>query len=175
MDNEIIIKQSQLKQFLIMLLAIIMVAVSIFVFCSDINLFGVNFLNKIIGGFVTIFFGACLLFIIIRFFKPKDILVIDKNGITDNSSAISIGFIPWKDVKSSYITTVSTQTFIAIELNNFEEKLKELSFLKRIMLKINLKMGYAPVSIVLNSTKHKPKEVLEIIQKYKEIYDNDNM
>lgn len=99
MDNEIIIKQSQLKQFLIMLLAIIMVAVSIFVFCSDINLFGVNFLNKIIGGFVTIFFGACLLFIIIRFFKPKDILVIDKNGITDNSSAISIGFIPWKDVK----------------------------------------------------------------------------
>ena len=38
------------------------------------------------------------------------------------------------------------------------------------MIKFNLKMGNAPVSITLNSTNYKPEEVLEIIKNYKSSY-----
>lgn len=167
MDKEVIIKQSQQKQFILVLLGIIMVAGSIFIFNSDLALFGVNGVNKIIGLIGIIFFGACLYFIIKRFIKPIDILIVDRNGITDNSSAISIGFIPWEDVKASYITSVFTQTFIAVEVEDIDKKLKKLSFFKKIMINLNVKMGYAPVSIVLNSTKYNPQEVLEIIQSHR--------
>ena len=57
-----------------------------------------------------------------------------------------------------------TETFICVEVKNIEEKLKELSFYKRNMIKFNLKMGNAPVSITLNSTNYRPEEVSEIIK-----------
>ncbi len=167
MEKEVIIKQSQQKQFSLILLGIIMVFLSAFVFgTNDSYLFGLNFIPKIIGGIGIIFFGACLIFIIKGFISPQNILVIDQKGITDKSSAISIGFISWGDIESCYITTVFNQKFISIDVKNLEEKIKELPFYKRVMINLNRKMGYSPVSITLNSTKYKPEEVLEIIHNY---------
>ena len=170
MDKKFVIKQNQRKQFLLILLSIIMLSGAFFVFFYNKDISEIKYINKIIGAIGIIFFGACLIFIIKRFIKPKDILVIDQNGILDNSTAVSIGFIPWNEIKSVYINRVFTETFICVEVENIEEKLKGLSFFKRNMIKFNLKMGNAPVSITLNSTNYKPEEVLEIIKNYKEVH-----
>lgn len=62
------------------------------------------------------------------------------------------------------------ESFICIDVENIEEKLKGLSSFKN-MIKRNLKTGAPPVSITLGSTSYKPEKVLEIIKNYKEVYN----
>ncbi len=169
--DKIVIKQNQLKQFSLLLLSIIIVVSSVFVFFINMPIFGITFVSKIIGAAGIIFFGAASIYIIKCFIKPKAVLVIDRNGITDNSSAVSIGFIPWHDIKSVYIKDVLNESFICIDVENIEEKLKGLSSFKKTMIKRNLKTGAPPVSITLGSTSYKPEKVLEIIKNYKEVYN----
>lgn len=165
MEGEMIIKQNLKKQLTLAILAIIMVLPSVFIIIADTN--GARkFINRIVGTFGFIFFGVCLIFLIKRLIKPKNILVINDKGIEDNSSAISLGFIPWDSIEEVYLSQVVTERFICININNIDERLNELSFVKRTLIKINLLFGYAPVSITLNSTKYKHEDVIKIIKSY---------
>ena len=168
MQEEIKIAQNQKKQFGLFLMAIIMVAASIFVFFSDVEIIGGEIIGKIIGLVGILFFGFCLIFIAKRLFNPKDILIINENGIMDNSTAISLGFIAWSEIKSMYKKKMFTQEFLCIDILNYEERIKGMLFIKRLLIKANKKMGYSPISITLQSTKHTVDEVLEVINKYRE-------
>ena len=48
-----------------------------------------------LGIICVFFFLATFIFGIIKFFSKKHGIIIDKDGIHDNSSALSLGFIPW--------------------------------------------------------------------------------
>lgn len=168
--GEIIIKQNQGKQFGLIIMGIIMVASSIFILIVDSEFFGSILIAKFIGIIGFLFFGACLIFIIKRFINPKNILVIGEKGITDNSSAISIGFIPWEAIDEVFISTVILQKFIAVKINNIEKRLEDMPIAKKKVLKSNIALCGAAICINLNATKYKHKDVLEIIQRYMKFY-----
>lgn len=170
MNEKIVIKQSPLKQLLYVFLCIIMTAASVYVFFSGRLLFGINYMDKIIGTAGIIFFGVGSIILLKGFISPKDILIIDQNGITDNSSNVSIGFVPWNEIKSVYLEEIGNDDFISIELENIEKKLEKLPLYKRKAINANLKLGYPPILLNLYLTKYKPEEVLDIIKKYKEVY-----
>src|SRR5688572_7701312 len=48
-----------------------------------------------VGTVAVIFFGACGILGVKKFFENKPGLVLSSAGIFDNSSAFSAGFIPW--------------------------------------------------------------------------------
>src|SRR5690606_33169976 len=55
-------------------------------------------LIRVVGFISIVFFGVCSFFIFKKVFDKKFGLIIDKNGITDNSNATSIGLVKWTDI-----------------------------------------------------------------------------
>lgn len=156
--EEIIIKQSFRKQFILTNLGITMVFASWFTYKFS--------PLRFIGIFGMLFFGLALSFIVIRLFRPKIILKIDENGITDNSSMVSAGFVPWDNIKEVFVYGVISEKFIGISLKDEDKFLNEKSMFLRKYLRLTLRLGYPPISITLNSAKDDYDEILYLMELY---------
>ena len=116
--------------------------------------------------FVGIIFFAYIAFYLIRRVNKKDVILqADIKGITDNSSAISLGYIPWTDVKRVYLDQMLDNKFIELELYEADKYLSKISSLKRKTIEVNLKMGHQAVCITLNSTGRDPHEICLELQR----------
>ena len=97
--------------------------------------------------------------------EKKAGLVINKQGVTDNSSALSIGFIPWADVQEIKILKVMSERFLLFILNNPQDYLKKVKNpIRRNTMKINQKLYGSPFSIsssLLQITFNELKELLQ--------------
>lgn len=106
----------------------------------------------IIAGMAAIlFFGLCAVYAARKFFSKKPGLLLDDLGITDNSSGISAGFIPWSDIQEINMLIVRQQKFIMIFVKTPEEYIdKQHSFIKRKMMLMNYKMYGSPLAVSAN-------------------------
>ncbi len=125
-------------------------------------------------GLSTIIFGFFLLFWIVKLLGRKPAIVIDKNGITENSTSISVGEIPWSDIDSVKTTKSYPAKLITLMLNDPKKYIdKENSFFKRKMMTINYKKSGSPINIQTISllTDHETlKQVIEKkLSEYKEM------
>jgi len=110
-----------------------------------------------------ILFIPMAIYSIIKFLDKKVGLIIDENGITDNSSATSIGLIEWNDITE--IRIANTPKFILINVKNPEKYInKTKNKMKAMLMKMNMKMYGTPLIITLNSLKYDFNELLKIIQ-----------
>ncbi|MGT2832276.1 STM3941 family protein [Streptococcus halotolerans] len=118
-----------------------------------------------LAGLLSIaFFGFCLVMYIKRIFRTHPLLIIDEQGITDHSSALAIGFIPWKDIENIEIRHMFNQIFISVEVTSHEAYLAKMTPLQRHATKANLKMGYPLVNITLNTTGTNPQTIHQRIK-----------
>ncbi|WP_242258262.1 STM3941 family protein [Streptococcus thoraltensis] len=121
-------------------------------------LIGLSFLTipsfpiQLIGLPSIAFFGIFLVIYTKKIFSPRPLLIIDEQGITDNSSALAIGFIPWKDIENVELRHMLNQTFISVEVKSHDAYLAKMTPFQRYATKANLKMGYPLVNITLNTT-----------------------
>jgi len=121
---------------------------------------------SIVGIASILFFGACLLFITKKMFDTKIGLVIDENGINDNSSGVSVGLINWEDISGISASEIASSKFILIETTNPDKYINRANngLAKRAM-KANTKMYGTPISISSNTLKIKHKALLDIIER----------
>lgn len=161
--NEMIVKQKQSKQVKLLLMAILMVAASFF--CARFRL-NTPFwrLFQIVGVVGVVFFGFCLVFITMRLIRPKTILIVNGEGVTDCSSAISTGFLPWRDIAGVEVTDMAGQRFVSIRLHDVDAYLEAVPALKATAVKANLALGYPPVSITLQTADHTIDQVMEAME-----------
>lgn len=122
------------------------------------------FLLKVVMAFGVLFFTYCFFYILKRVKSHKVLLRVDEIGITDNSSSIAFGFIPWKDIDDIYIDSVMGNQFIELVISNEDHYLEKLSGMKKRAVLINKRMGHQAVCITLNSTGISPEELLPKIQ-----------
>ncbi|MFI3116268.1 MAG: STM3941 family protein [Clostridia bacterium] len=183
MQDEIIIKQSAKGNFLYTILSIGMSIGCLFMCFVDLegygtgslrlltgNAFGLIFL-KIIMLIGFLFMALCTCFLIKRAFKKKDILIVNSQGITDNSSMFSAGFIPWSDVEKVFVADIMGEKLIEVALKDEQSHFnKQSKFLQKTLL-YNKSIGHEMVCITLNSTGIKPESIIEeiecIFSKYK--------
>jgi hypothetical protein len=99
------------------------------------------------------FFGLCGFYALVKIFDGAPGLIVDVEGIVDNSSAVSAGRIPWSDIRGFKITSVHKQKFLTIEVYNAETYLQRASFLKRPLVALNMKYFDSPVQISANTLK----------------------
>ncbi|MPM22896.1 hypothetical protein SDC9_69356 [bioreactor metagenome] len=158
MTDNVVIEQSFPHQLLMTFIGVLMFGASLYCIWAP------NVMIRIVGVIGAVFFGGCLYFIVKRLFRPKNILEINANGFIDNSSAISPGFVHWKDVKDIYMSSIATQEFISVTLKDFDKFLQELPPAKRIPVSANVKLSYAPIQINLNSANASYEEVLAVMQ-----------
>ena len=118
------------------------------------------------GVFGTILFGYATIYSIYNAIAKKELVIIDKGGITDNSTSESIGFIPWNDISDIGIKTVKNQKFISLSLNNEEKYKKEFSKREKILLFTKKLLDYGTVNITLTGTGVDVNEFYEKIIEY---------
>lgn len=88
-------------------------------------------------------------------------LIIDKQGITDNSSALSVGLIAWSDIENISVMEMYRQKLIMIKVNKPEEYIaRQANSMKRKMMEMNYKTYHTPISITSNILQIKFDELL---------------
>ena len=111
-----------------------------------------------------------------KVFDKKPGLILNEQGVYDNTSAFKFGFIPWSDISEVYERSIQTsfvpkQYFVTIGLVNPEKYiLRETNVLKRKLLIANSKSYGSPIHISTNGLKTNHKDLLKLITEYFDKY-----
>jgi len=128
------------------------------------------------GIICVLFFVLASFFILKKIFSRKIGLIINEQGIIDNSNAISLGLIKWNDISGISIikpqvpvfelrTTVSTQKMIILKTDNPEKFIERLrNPILKETLKYNNKIYGSPLTIISSGLNIKFSELENIIK-----------
>ncbi|MGB5981182.1 MAG: STM3941 family protein [Nonlabens sp.] len=95
-----------------------------------------------------LFFGLISITVFRKLLDNKPGLIINSQGITDNSSGVSAGLIPWEDIVGIETTQVRSQRFLMIMVKNPEYYLDKVSNpIKRNTMRMNHRFYGSPISI----------------------------
>lgn len=172
---------SKNKLFLVIGSSILFVIIGIWILINADNLQEYSFkllrnplTLKIIGILSILFFGVTGFFGFKKLSDKKVGLIIDSNGITDNSNATSVGLIEWNDITSITTKQVMSTKFLSININNPEKYInKAKSGIKAKLMRSNMKMYGTPISITSNTLKYNFEELERLIQTEFEKINND--
>lgn len=117
-----------------------------------------------------VLFSAVTICYAIRLTKNTPVLTIGRDGIVEHSTIVSVGLIPWSEIKSISVLRVGIQTFIMVDAKNFKKLISKLPKYKQIFIKTTMKLGFPPIAINMNSVREKPGEVLAIMTAYWEAW-----
>ncbi len=121
---------------------------------SDSTVLGNPTLVFIVGLASILFFGLCGILIAKKLTENTPGLVINDEGITDNSSGASAGLILWKDIIEIRKIAVLNQSFLMIIVKNPEEYInRQTGLIKRRLMGINYKTYGSPINISPNGLK----------------------
>lgn len=114
-----------------------------------------------------------------KLFDKNPGLVINEQGIYDNTSAFKFGLIPWSDISQIYERSIqasiaSKQHFVTIGLIEPDKYiLREPNIFKKRLLKVNARSYGSPIHISTNGLKINHKDLLNLIvsnfEKYKQV------
>lgn len=172
MEKEISIPLSKGKILLIVVgsLAFVIGGIFIFMLANDQNRYH-PLLMQTVGVLGVVFFSWTGFMSLKKFFDTQPGLVINQKGITDNSSGVSVGFIPWKDITEIKSTQIALTKFLIIQLNNPEDYLDRcIRPIQKRLLKANYKKYGTPVSISVNTLKVKFKPLVQILTEAWKVY-----
>ncbi len=168
MSEKIEIPLSKTKIVLLVLGALIFVIAGVFMILEPSTFITSRFRSensiRIIGIVSVSFFGLCLILIVRKLFENKVGLIIDDNGITDNSNATSIGLIEWQDITGVEILQIASTKILLLITDKPDKYIDRAKgkMSKRVM-KRNLTMYGTPLSIVSTSLKIKFNDLEELI------------
>jgi len=155
----IVIRSSRLKHagVLVVGLCFVMIGVLVLLKRGNVGMAGV------VGWLNILLFGAGSLFYARKFFDSSPRLVIDDQGILDQT--LGVGVIPWSEIAGAYLTTIGANPFICLELRNLEYWLGRLSPTQRALTSANKKLGAMEFNLNLIGVDADPAQVLTVILK----------
>ncbi|MEO6883651.1 MAG: STM3941 family protein [Bacteroidia bacterium] len=178
--DKIEIQLSKQKLFLMLIGCLIFVGLGVWIISKAINPPAEGtffFRNPMIlwtaGISGILFFGMIFFFIVKKLGDNSPGLIISPEGILDNASGVSAGFIPWADINEIREPKVSNQKFLNIivknpqnyidnQQNRFRKKVMQLNYNSYgtviSISAIALKYKYADLKSLLETElkKHKP-------------------
>lgn len=172
LSEEIVIELSKVKIIFLLLGAAFFIAIGVWFLTLNTHeieasrKFNNPMLFCVLGIVLILFFGLVSLFGLKKLFDKSPGLVINYEGILDNSSGVSVGVIPWLEVSGIGEYQVQKQKFISVLLYDPNKYVNKGSFLKRMANRANKKMCGTPINISTNSLKICYEELLEVIQEY---------
>ena len=119
---------------------------------------------KIAGIAGVLFFGATGIFGIKKMFENNVGLLIDDNGIIDNTNASSVGLIKWSDITEIKTEQVMSTKFLLIYTKDPNGILAKVTGIKRKLMAGNLKMYGTPISITSNTLKYNFNELEKLLK-----------
>lgn len=130
------------------------------------SLFQRSEIISIVGLAGILFFGIIGFFIFKKLNDKKLGLIINYNGIIDNSSGVSAGEVSWSDVATIKIAKVFNQKFLILLVDNPEYYInRQTNMVKRITMQMNFKNLGSPICISANGLQCNFQELENILQK----------
>ena len=118
-----------------------------------------------VGIAAILFFGLCAFYLAKKLPDKTPGLIINGNGITDNSGGVSVGLIPWGDVKAITVETAANQKFLMVIVNNPHEYIdRQKGFIKKKAMQMNYNTYGSPISISANGLKCNFDELYRTLQ-----------
>lgn len=121
----------------------------------------------------AIFFGLCGFCWCMKIFDGKPGLIIDEEGIVDNSSGVAAGRIPWDEINGFAVVGNGRQRFVVIDVTDPQRYVNRGGSLKRMLNAANLRLMGSPINISSNSLNVSFDELLQLlttaIEKYKTV------
>jgi len=127
---------------------------------------GSNTMIFLVGCLSIVFFGFVGFWIFKRVIDSTPGLIISGDGITDNSSGVSAGFIPWSDITAIKETVVANQRFINLVVQNPQDYIdRQKSAFKRKVMQKNYDIFGTAIGISANSLKISYSELKGILER----------
>jgi hypothetical protein len=157
----------------LIIVCISFIAVGVFLMMTHWDQVQYTILAWVIGLVVLLFFGFAALYLLRKFFDPKPGLVIDDEGIIDNSSFVAAERIYWKNIKDVYVTRVRTsvilgkryQDSLTFSVDNVEEIMARQKGFKKLLMNLNKRYYRSPVQVSSVILKSDFSQLAEIIKK----------
>ncbi len=125
---------------------------------------------KTIGLFMLVFCSSAWIYIPIKLFDKKPGLILDENGIYDNSSFVSVGLILWKDIESIRIEKIKSTKTLIVNIYNPEKYIDHSNRFKKVFLNLNTKLYGTPLTIGLAGLKYNRERLEKLIFLNYELY-----
>ncbi len=109
------------------------------------------------------FFGLCALYGLFKFFDTRPGLIIDDQGIVDNSSAVAAGRILWDEVVALNVGETAGQRFITIMVKDPEKFVARGGFFSKMLRVANANMTGSPINISATSLGLRFEELCQIL------------
>jgi hypothetical protein len=120
---------------------------------------------RLLGFACGVFFVCGEVYLVKQMFSKEPLMELCDEYFYDNSSAISLGKIPWEDMESAYIKG----GFLNIKLKEPDYYFKRKSGFLRLLIKLNLKLGYGDICISPQRLKNYSEEFITEFKKRKDI------
>lgn len=160
MDDRIVIEGSRTKLALVLVAALAFVVLGVALWLvADVQERYPPLVVRGTGALVSVFFGLAALYAVIKLFDRSPGLVLDREGIIDDSSALAVGRVPWRDIRDISTTTVSGQRFLTLSLHDPEPYLRRGNPIKRFFVQLNHRMYGSPVFISATGLKATLEEI----------------
>ena len=106
----------------------------------------------IVGLASILFFGLAAISIFRKFSDKKAGIIINRQGIIDNSSGVSAGLVLWSDIEEIETVKVQSQKFMIFIMKNPQDYIDRVTNpLKRKGMEMNYRIYGSPISISANS------------------------
>ena len=118
-----------------------------------------------IAGLASIVFFSVVAFsIAIKLKDKKPGLIINQQGIVDNSSGLAAGEVLWTDIKNISVIEIHTQKLIMLHVKNPQDYIdRQKSLIKRKGMEMNVRMYGTPLSITANGLKMSFDKLFKLI------------
>lgn len=160
--SELDIALSKSRRVLLLLVALVGIAISVWILTISRGIVFVIF-NGLVG---VLFFGVCGVVAIKKLLQTKPGLTINTQGVRDQSGLTSSVWIDWKNVKAVQPSTVAGQKYVCLILHDASAYTHRGNALQRWMVRMNIKLVGTPVNISDNTLMIAFDELLAALQKY---------
>lgn len=148
------------------------------IYSKEIDQFFYYFGTFVLVVFITSFTFVALFLVmmgtccVIQFFKSSPGLVLSPNGITDNSTPYSVGFVPWATVEEVRIYERSGYKFLSIVLEDPAEILATGNIVQRLANRLNFKLCGTPINIGTETLEIGFSDLQDVVNEYHSLYKN---
>jgi hypothetical protein len=112
---------------------------------------GTKVLISLIGLVSLLFFGLILVVLLTKLVRNEAGLIITDDGLTDNTSGVSAGFIPWNDMRKINFSYTGNLVFLIVMVKKPEKYIeRERNIIKRMAMRINYKISGSPIHILVS-------------------------
>ncbi|MGQ1944500.1 STM3941 family protein [Ornithobacterium rhinotracheale] len=171
-ERRIEVKKSKIWRALIG--SLFFVSISIWILSAPENAFFRSVFAKIIAYSGLVFFGLVGIIALIQLFSKKSALIINEKGITDNTTMVSLGFIPWAEIQQIQTTNAMNQRFLMIILKDPKRIIaRSKNPWQKMFNKLNYRLYGSPVGISINNLKISAEELKQELKAWSEMNSSE--